>query len=97
MGSDAGRWIRRNQVIGVADVNVDVVRRVAAHKQYRDDAALVALKVLDAAGHLKDMSSGVTEHLLVVRCGSEWRPGETPPFTRVKAEVRQRRSAGAVR
>ena len=39
------------QVVGVKDV-VDVVRRVAASKQYRDDPALVALKVLDAAGHL---------------------------------------------
>jgi hypothetical protein len=43
------------EVIGVEDV-VNIVRRVAAHKQYRDDAALVALKVLDAAGHLKDMA-----------------------------------------
>lgn len=39
------------RVVGVKDV-VGVVRRVAASKQYRDDPALVALKVLDAAGHL---------------------------------------------
>lgn len=39
-------------VHGVNDV-VTTVRRVASSKQYRDDPALVALKVLDAAGHLK--------------------------------------------
>jgi hypothetical protein len=39
------------RVVGVTEV-VEVVRRVASSKQYRDDAALVALKVLDAAGHL---------------------------------------------
>jgi hypothetical protein len=32
---------------------VDRVREVATKKQYRDNAALVALKVLDAAGVLK--------------------------------------------
>lgn len=42
------------KVVGVAEV-VDVVRRVASSKQYRDDAALVALKVLDAAGQLKPL------------------------------------------
>lgn len=41
------------KVVGVVEV-VEIVRRVAASKQYRDDAALVALKVLDAAGQLKD-------------------------------------------
>jgi hypothetical protein len=40
------------KVFGVNEV-VGIVRRVAASKQYRDDATLVALKVLDAAGHLK--------------------------------------------
>lgn len=44
------------KVIGVRDV-VDVVRRVAASKQYRDDPALVALKVLEAAGHLTPPAS----------------------------------------
>lgn len=43
------------RVIGVTDV-VETVRRVASSKQYRDDAALVALKVLDAAGQLKPPS-----------------------------------------
>lgn len=41
------------KVVGVGEV-VEIVRRVAASKQYRDDAALVALKVLGAAGQLKD-------------------------------------------
>lgn len=40
-------------VIGVDDV-VERVRKVAASKQYRDDPVLVALKVLEAAGQLKD-------------------------------------------
>lgn len=44
------------QVIGVKEV-VEVVRRVAAIKQYRDDPALVALKVLDAAGHLTPLAT----------------------------------------
>ncbi len=39
------------RIVGVDEV-VSVVRRVAATKQYRDDPALVALKVLEAAGHL---------------------------------------------
>jgi hypothetical protein len=42
------------KVVGVADV-VDIVRRLASSKQYRDDPALVALKVLDAAGHLREL------------------------------------------
>lgn len=42
------------KVYGVAEV-VEIVRRVASSKQYRDDAALVALKVLEAAGHLKPL------------------------------------------
>jgi hypothetical protein len=42
------------KVIGVDDV-VARVREVAGSKQYRDDPALVALKVLDAAGQLKDL------------------------------------------
>ncbi len=42
------------KVYGVAEV-VEIVRRVASSKQYRDDAALVALKVLDATGHLKPL------------------------------------------
>ena len=42
------------KVVGVGEV-VEIVRRVAASKQYRDDAALVALKVLGAAGHLKEL------------------------------------------
>ena len=41
------------RVIGVDEV-VSIVRRVAQSKQYRDDPSLVALKVLDAAGQLKD-------------------------------------------
>jgi hypothetical protein len=40
------------KVIGVNDV-VAQVSAVAASKQYRDNAALVAMKVLDAAGALK--------------------------------------------
>jgi hypothetical protein len=40
------------KVIPVEDV-VEKVRAVAARKAYRDNAALVALKVLDAAGALK--------------------------------------------
>lgn len=39
------------KVVGVEEV-VKVVRRVAASKQYRDDPALVALKVLEAAKQL---------------------------------------------
>jgi hypothetical protein len=39
------------QVIGVEDV-VDRVRQVAQTKQYRDSAALVIMKLLDAAGVL---------------------------------------------
>jgi hypothetical protein len=42
------------RVIGVEEV-VETVRRVARNNQYRDDPSLVALKVLDAAGHLKDL------------------------------------------
>jgi hypothetical protein len=40
------------KVVGVDEV-VARVREVATRKQYRDDAALVALKVLDAAGALR--------------------------------------------
>jgi hypothetical protein len=40
------------KVVEVDEV-VDRVREVASKKQYRDNAALVALKVLDAAGVLK--------------------------------------------
>jgi hypothetical protein len=43
------------KVYGVKEV-VATVRRVASSKQYRDDAGLVALKVLDAAGHLKPLA-----------------------------------------
>ena len=39
------------RVIGVKEA-VAQVREVAATKQYRDNAALVAMKVLDAAGAL---------------------------------------------
>lgn len=39
------------QVIGVDDV-VEKVRKVAENKQYRDNAALVTMKLLDAAGAL---------------------------------------------
>ena len=46
----AGRAAIR--VVGVDEV-VARVRQVATKKQYRDNAALVALKVLDAAGALK--------------------------------------------
>jgi hypothetical protein len=46
----AGRGSIR--VVGVEEV-VARVRQVATRKQYRDNAALVALKVLDAAGALK--------------------------------------------
>ena len=42
------------KIIGVTEV-VNAVRKVASHKQYRDDPALVALKVLEAAGQLKEM------------------------------------------
>lgn len=44
------------RIVGVDEV-VDVVRRVAVSKQYRDAPALVALKVLDAAGHLTPVAS----------------------------------------
>lgn len=40
------------EVVGVADV-VDKVRSAAARKQYRDNAVLVTMKVLEAAGALK--------------------------------------------
>jgi hypothetical protein len=45
----------RRRPIKVVDVDEVVarVRQVASKKQYRDNAALVALKVLDAAGALK--------------------------------------------
>jgi hypothetical protein len=42
------------KVVGAPEV-VEVVRRVASSKQYRDDPALIALKVLDATGHLKEL------------------------------------------
>ena len=44
------------KVIGVDEV-VKVVRRVAASKQYRDDPALVALKVLEAAKQLTPLET----------------------------------------
>jgi hypothetical protein len=49
------------KVVGVEQV-VDQAREVAASKQYRDNAALVAMKVLDAAGALKvAMPDGATD------------------------------------
>jgi hypothetical protein len=47
------------KVIGVDEV-VARVREVATRKQYRDNAALVALKVLDAAGALRPLDSEIT-------------------------------------
>lgn len=40
------------QVLGVTEV-VDQVREAASHKQYRDNAVLVTMKVLEGAGLLK--------------------------------------------
>ena len=60
------RWAARQRVgagpikvYGVDQV-VDRVRAVSARKQYRDDPAIVAIKVLEAAGELKplDLDSG---------------------------------------
>ncbi len=49
------------KVIGVAEV-VEQVRRAAAHKQYRDNAVLVSMKVLQAAGVLElDLPSDIGE------------------------------------
>jgi hypothetical protein len=47
------------KVIGVDEV-VTRVREVATRKQYRDNAALVALKVLDAARALRPLDSETT-------------------------------------
>lgn len=44
------------KVYGVDQV-VDRVRTVSARKQYRDDPAIVAIKVLEAAGELKPLKS----------------------------------------
>lgn len=48
------KWARRRRikVYGVDQV-VDRVRAVSSKKQYRDDPAIVAIKVLEAAGELK--------------------------------------------
>lgn len=49
------------KVISVAEV-VEQVRRAAAHKQYRDNAVLVSMKVLQAAGVLElDLPSDIAE------------------------------------
>jgi hypothetical protein len=48
------------QVIGAAEV-VETVREVARSKQYRDNAVLATLKVLEAAGVMKDLPPGRVE------------------------------------
>lgn len=47
------------KVVGVEEV-VARVQEVATKKQYRDNAALVALKVLDAAGALRPVSTDLS-------------------------------------
>lgn len=47
------------EIYGVDHV-VDTVRAVSAKKQYRDDPAIVAIKVLEAAGELRPVSERTT-------------------------------------
>ncbi len=69
--SESGRqhrsWAGPIEVYGLPDM-IQVVRKVAGSKTYRDNSVLVTMKVLDAAGLLADTdTSGVAP--IDARCG----------------------------
>lgn len=57
MGRNADRRCRSVRVFGLQDI-IATARQVASSKTYRDNPALVAMKVMDAAGMLIPIKSG---------------------------------------